>query len=363
MMKNGSILRWLTLSVVFMFMISTPVSAFQDLSAEDEAYERIMQLRETGVISGVDGEFQGDRLLTFAEGIQMLVRGMELNLDGYMFIKEPLASDYYDLVPGDAWYAESFITAAVLGLGIEREVDPHAVMTREQYAHYLMKALSLTGNYPFTKMFFVIKDQDEINPDYSHSIQLLLNGKIIRLDEESAFHPKREITRREAAVMLADAIDFKNRHQIIQSGEDPESDGTVSFEVTRVTEDVNKVTVSWGEQPHPGYGISVAGIEFSHEDMIATVYYKLSYPDPERMYPQVIVYPKAVTYIPSEYQVKITQKVADQHPEPDTDTESGTGSDRDTDTNTDTNTDTDAETDPPADTDTDSDTNSNHDES
>jgi len=322
-MTTRKLLRWFALSIAVMLMLSTPVGAFQDLSQDEVAYDKIMMLRDLGVISGVNGDFRGDKELTYAEGIHMLVKGMELNLDGYAFIKRPEASDSYDHIPEDTWYTGSFITAAVLGMGLDREVDPQAVLTREAYAHYLMTALGMTGNYPFTKMLYVIQDQDEIDPSYAHSIQLLLNGKITRLDDEGSFRPKQEITRKEAAIMLADAIEFKNRYKVLQSGVDPESDGTVSFEVTAVSEDVNKVTVSWGEQPNPGYGIRIAGIEFMDEEQKAIVYYSLSYPHPDRMYPQVIVYPKDETYVAAEYTVKIAEKDTgvEQDVEKDTDVE------------------------------------------
>jgi len=309
-MTKRKIASCFLLVAAMLLLLAAPVSAFQDVSAGDDVYDKIVKLRKRGVINGVDGRFLGDKELTYAEGITMLVRGMKLNLDGYRFIKQPEARDSYDHVPEDAWYTEAFITAAVLGLGLDREVDPNATLTREEYAHYLMTALNLTGNYPFTRMLFVIEDQDEIDPDYSHSIQLLLNARILRLDEQSAFHPKRKITRQEAAEMLADAIEFKERYEVLQSGTDPESDGTVSFEVTRVTDEVNKVTVSWGEQPNSGYGISIAGIDFDHGEKTATVRYTLSYPHPDRMYLQVIVYPKADVYVPSGYQVKITEQAA-----------------------------------------------------
>lgn len=302
-----NLLRWFIMMVVLMLVFGSQAAAFRDLTAGDEADEKIKKLQEMGILNGVNGEFQGDRDITYAEGIHMLVKGMGLSLDGIAFIKKPEARDSYDYVPEDAWYTESFIIASVLGLELPRDIDPQAVMTREAYAHHLMTALTLTGNYPFTKMYYIIQDEADLNPDYVHSIQLLLNGRIITLDEEGRFHPKQVITRKDAAVMLYDAIEFKNRYpQPILERDD--KDGEVSFEVVPVSEEVNKVTVSWGEQPHPGYGIRIVTIEFVEEYQTAVIYYELSYPDPELMYPQVIVYPEDHTYVSSEYEVIIVEK-------------------------------------------------------
>lgn len=303
-------MRWLVLALVMMLAFSSQAAAFSDLPETDEAREKIIRLQEQGIINGVNGAFFGDKELTYAEGIHMIVKGLDLSLDAHQVEKAPKAEDYYDHVPEDAWYAESLIIAAAHGLELGRDLDPHAVMTREAYAHYLIEALNTTGVYPFTLIYFVINDESEIDPAYVNNIQLLLNAGIVQLDEELNFYPKQPITRRDAALWLHDTIEFKNQSQIVQSGTDPEN-GEVTFEVTPINEEVSKITVYWGEQPHPGYGIRINAIEFVHEEMTAVVYYERLYPDPDLMYPQVIVYPKAAAYVPAGYSVVIDERASE----------------------------------------------------
>lgn len=320
-MRRSVLKKGLLLAIGILLIFCGTVSAFSDLPEQDEDREKIMNLQEMGIINGINGAFQGDKELTYAEGIQMIVKGMDLSLAAHTFIKAPETTDYFDQVPQDAWYADSFIIAAVHGLELSRDVHPNAVMTKEAYAHHLMTALFATGNYPFTKMLFPITDEDEFTPAYTTYTQLLLNGRIATLDEEGKFYPQQTMTRKDAALLLYEAIEFKNRyHDPVEEDEIdielpvtelPEPGHTrddVTFYVTPVSEEVNKVTVSWGEQPHPGYGISIAGITFDHESQTAIVQYQLSYPLPDRMYPQVIVYPEAHTYVSAEYEVKIVEK-------------------------------------------------------
>jgi len=301
-------LKVFLLMVATMFLLGVHVSAFEDIPQEDEARDKILKLRELGVLNGIGGQFQGDKDLTYAEGIQMIVKGMDLNLSAFLFIKAPEARDSFDHVPEDAWYTKSFIIAAVHGLQLDRALDPNAVMTREEFAHHLLTALDKTGPYPFTKMLFPIADEADVNPDYMPSIQLLLNAGILSLDEEGRFLPKQVITRKEAAVMLYDAMQFRRIHGPQQEEEKGKPEQEVSFEITEVNEEVNKVTVSWGERPNPGYGISISNIHFIDEYQTAVIYYRLSYPDPERVYPQVIVYPKDETYVSSAYKVVIVEE-------------------------------------------------------
>jgi len=302
------LMKVLLLMAAALVMFSVNASAFDDIPQDDEERDKVLKLQELGVISGIGGLFQGDKELTYAEGIQMIVKGMDLNLSAFLFIKAPEAKDSFDRVPEDAWYTKSFIIAAVHGLQLDRSLDPNAVMTREEFAHHLLTALDKTGSYPFTKKLFILEDEADVNPDFMHSIQLLLNGGIISLDEDGRFRPKQPITRKEAAVMLYDAMQFKNNHESQPALEEENAGSEVTFEVTEVNEEINKVTVLWGEQPNPGYGISISSIHFVDEYETAVIYYRLSYPDPDRFYPQVIVYPEDETYVSSAYKVVVEEE-------------------------------------------------------
>jgi hypothetical protein len=286
-----------SLSMALMLVFGSTASAFSDLPKGTDR-DKITSLQQRGIISGYGDEFKGEKTLTNAEAIHLIVKSTNLSLAAYSFFKAPLASDSFDRVSNDAWYADSFIIAAVNGLGLPRDFDPAAVMTREAYAHYLLTALQLQGDYAFTEMYFAIKDEADVTPDYMGSLQNLLNGKIITLPEDRAFHPKDAITRQEAAVWAHNIVQLIESHSAPAPG-DGVSVGEVSVSVDAVNDDINKVTLSRGEMPHSGYGIAITGITF--KDKTAEIHYKLLEPKEGEMYLQVITTPTADTYVSSGY--------------------------------------------------------------
>jgi hypothetical protein len=285
----------LIMMVALLVLFGTNVYAFNDLP-EGEDGRKIQALKDKGIVQGNGTTFNGDGILTNAEGVQLIVKGVELSLAAYLFIKAPQASDSFDNIPNDAWYADSFVIAAVNGLELPRNMDPKAEMSREEYAHYLFSAMMLKGDYPFTKMLYVIEDEQDINSDYNHSIQLLLNAKIIELNDTGHFLPKNKITRQEAAVMLYNTMEFMSAHQLPIPQDGIIVEENVTFVTEKVNEEVNKVTLSWGEQPNAGYRITIEQIVFTDESN-AVIKYQLHYPEEDQMYAQVITTPEASVYV------------------------------------------------------------------
>lgn len=190
---------------------------------------------------------------------------------------------------------------SVDSITIPKDINPSQSMSKQMFAHHLFEAIQTTGEYHYIQIYLLIEDAKLIHTNYMNSIQGLLISKIVDLDENQKFHPKQPMTKKLANDMIQKAIQFIEEHQ--GNHHPGYDDDSVSSVVEKVNEDINKVTVSWGEQPHPGYGISIAQIVFDQD--VAIVYYQPHYPDPDMMYPQVIVYPKASTYVDSKYQVEI----------------------------------------------------------
>jgi hypothetical protein len=290
--------KWVTIlsaTALLCTLSANSVLAFSDLDAAEK--EPILQLKERGIVAGVDSEHFAPRgKISFAQSISMIVKGLNLNIDTLRFIKQPLASDYFTNVPNDAWYAEAFMIAKLNGLEIPKDVDPNVTITREQYADLLIHAMEKKGQFPLVKMFIVFADEDQINSAYQGAVQRMYLYKIAKLDEDRKANPKREMTRGEAAVLLNNAIQFVEAHMVKQS--QPEQ-GEVKVTVEQVNADVNKVTLS-REMPSPGYGFAITGITFQ-ADGTATIAYSVSQPKPGMMYPQVITEAKAVTYVASQF--------------------------------------------------------------
>lgn len=281
------------------------VFAFQDLSG-DPAEAKIRALEQQGAISGISTTlFDPQSAITYAQAVQMIVKGFDLRMDHLNFIKEPKASDYFTHVPDDAWYTQGFLVAQLNGLPIPQDVNPYATMTKEAYADLLYHALEAAERpFPIIKIYILIADEADVDGDKMGSVQNLLILKITELDENQQFQPKASITRSESSAWLYNALEFvKKRSENI----DPPRQEDVDMTIEPIDDEVNKVTLSWGEKPNGCYGISIEKIEFDAANQEAIIHYILHTPEPTAQCTQVITYPKVSTFVGSHYEVKLQQ--------------------------------------------------------
>ncbi|WP_328803485.1 S-layer homology domain-containing protein [Paenibacillus silvestris] len=272
-------------------------TAFAFSDVESGQAEAINALRDRGVVSGVDHEhFAPKGKISYAQSVQIIVKGLDLNIDLLRFVKQPLASDFYTNIGNDSWYAEAFIIAHYNGVDLPKDVNPNASITREQFGALLMNALEKKGNFPMINIKPAdVKDADQITPEYQGALQRMLAYKIAALDNNGKLSPKAEITRGEAATWVYNASKVLDAHTQV-----PAPTETVAVNVEKVSDDVNKVTLSRESKPTAGYSIEITGIQFG-ADGNAVVSYKLVDPQPDSMNAEVITEPKAVTYISSKY--------------------------------------------------------------
>ncbi|GAB1531478.1 MULTISPECIES: S-layer homology domain-containing protein [Brevibacillus] len=210
----------ISLSLLALFTVSfaqpsfAATTPFTDLG-QSGAKDKILSLQQQGVIKGVDdSKFAPNETITAAQGIQLMVNAFDLSLAAITFVKAPQATDYFSKADNDAWYAESLIIAAVNGLELPNDLDPNAEWTREQFIHQLMKVMETKGNLPMIKLVPVeIRDDEELTVDYQGSIQRALARDIIELDKENKLHPKKPVTREEAAEMIYNALAYLKSHK------------------------------------------------------------------------------------------------------------------------------------------------------
>jgi len=291
--------KWFAATAAACLLTGTVASgamAFDDL-ADVPGAQKIQELKERGVINGVGANrFAPHERLTAQAAIPLIVKGLELSLAQYQFEKAPLAGDYFTNVADDAWYAHEFVIARVNGIPIDRDIDPNAEVTREQFVHWLMSGIAAKGDYAFAMIYIMMQDEDEVSGDFMGSIQNALVSGIVELNENGEFRPKDPITRAEAAVMLRNAIHFVETVEPIEPLDDPIASGELTVREENLGNGVRQVTLSLGEKPHPGWSVQIVGIDFPGEKR-AVIRYSLREPDPAAFYPMVLTYPKAVTYV------------------------------------------------------------------
>ena len=270
--------------------------AFSDLKG-DPAEAKINALHEKGIINGMThSKFAPKFRITYGQAVQIIVSGLELKAQP----SNSKPSDFFDHVNDKAWFASAFLTAKQNGLSVDRSVNPNGTITRAQFAHLLTQGLLSKGNFPVTKMYFEITDADKLPAEINNSLQILLNTHIISLEAGSKFRPNDAITRGEAAVWVYDAAEFAKK--VITPA--PQTPAPVydkaEVAIVKAADGVNKVSISVNNLPNPGYGLAIQKIEFN-KDKTAVIYYSITTPDPDKMYPQVISKATVATFLADDY--------------------------------------------------------------
>lgn len=201
------------LSFSFGSQLSAADSQFKDLN-NVSGKEKIISLKDQGLLKGVsDTQFLPSSKVTAAQGIQLISGGLQLSLAVIDFNKAPQASGLFTHVKDTAWYAGAFINAHYNGVEIPKDIDPAKALTKEEFTHMLIQGMEKAGVLPMIKIAPAnIADDSELEPSYQGSIQRSLVYKVNTLDANEKFHPKKEITRAEAAVMLYNALEYLNAH-------------------------------------------------------------------------------------------------------------------------------------------------------
>lgn len=273
-------------------------SAFSDMKGH-AAESKINALHQNGIINGITSDrFAPKSKLTYAQGLQFIVSGLKLSPQNTTGSK---ASDYFDKVKDNAWYASAFVAAKQSGLSLDKSIDPNAAMTRIQFAHLLTQALQSKGNFPVTLMYANITDGGKLSTAEMNSLQILVNTRLITLEKNNTFRPNEPVTRAEAAVLIYDAAKFAK--EVItpdDSATAPVNDYKAAVTLEKAATGVNKATVTVENLPNPGYGLSIERIEFG-ANQTAVIYFKVTAPPAGSMNLQVISSATAVTYLPEGY--------------------------------------------------------------
>ncbi|MBC7961147.1 MAG: S-layer homology domain-containing protein [Vallitaleaceae bacterium] len=201
------------LTITFAGHSFAATNAFTDLE-NVSSKDIIIELQDKGFVKGVGNDlFAPSATLTAAQGIQLIVNVLDLNLDLIRFFKEPLATDYFKNADNDAWYANALIIASVMSMELPADLDPNQQWTREEFTHYLVRTMESHNNLPKIKIVAAqVKDGDEITPDYSGAIQRGLHYGIVQLDADGKFNPKDHLSRADAAGEIYKAMKYLEAH-------------------------------------------------------------------------------------------------------------------------------------------------------
>lgn len=161
------------------------------------------------IVNGsADGTFDPNRTVTRAEFVAMVVRALGL-------AEKPQFSSYSDVGPNEVWYAGAIGAASAAGL-IEGYADgsfrPDAVVTREQVAVILVRAVRYAGELPRqdTSGLELFTDHAQVSDWAKGSASELLAAGMIEGVGNAAFAPQAYATRAQSTVLLNRMLHYLN---------------------------------------------------------------------------------------------------------------------------------------------------------
>jgi hypothetical protein len=182
------------------FAAANPFTDINTIPSKD----KIIELYNGGVIKGTGNSlFNPDGTITAAQGVQMIVNAFDISLAKFLFIKAPLATDWYKKADDKAWYADALIRAGANDIGLPADLDPNAKWTKEDFTYYLVTAMEAHYNMPMINMMYIeTADESDMTIEYQGAIQRSMKYNITSLDQDKKFYPKKQLTRAEAAEMI-----------------------------------------------------------------------------------------------------------------------------------------------------------------
>lgn len=200
------------LAIVFFSFIPSAF-AFSDVGNGDGKKE-ILALKERGIASGVGKDkFAPEKELTYAEALTFIARTFGWTLDDEG--KNEKASSYFPNVGDDKWYAESFLLASKQGISLDKNVQPERAITKEEFVHFVFQAMTKKYELYFIELYKMFDDEQEVAPEFMTSVQKMIISDITPL-ENNRFYPKKNLNRKEGAIILYRTLEFLSKQKLIE---------------------------------------------------------------------------------------------------------------------------------------------------
>jgi len=179
------------------------------------AEQDIQLVSSLGLMNGTGSSEQGlvifspDGRVNRAQLAAVLQRTFQLDYAQIRFIKAPLASDYYQDVDNDAWYANGVLMCAINNIfDAGNDFYPNYSVSRLEVARSIKRSFDARGiNVPMIMMMPVFSDTDLLSQDDMNAVVFVNNTGIMK-GEEQLFRPEREVTRAELAEVLSRCLNL-----------------------------------------------------------------------------------------------------------------------------------------------------------
>lgn len=227
---------------------------------------------------------------------EKLVKTLDLNLDGFRFLKPPAVSEFYDDVKVEESYADAVMILVYNQVvnSSDREFRPADIILREELAEMIGNLMrhQPRKNLVEPSCELVVKDLAKAEAKAADDIKLVIGLNIMHLNQDGNFQPKQGLTPTEVQGIL------KSLENLVGV-----NDTEVTAQIITNKEGGRELELSWGEKPSSGYKIFVIDIELDKNTLI--VKYDTKEPTPGSYNSTVITEPKDSKPIPANYPAQL----------------------------------------------------------
>ena len=208
--------RAMTFFLVLLLLLCTPAFAAAEPATGDFAdiqghwaEGEIRTACNLGLMSGVGTTaqrfkiFNPEAAVSRAELVSVLERTFQLDYGNIRFIKEPVASDYYQDVEDKAWYSGALVLCAINGI-LDDDVDfkPGEPVTRIEVARAIWRSFTAKNIIvPMTRMMPIYADTGSLTDEDRNAVVFVSNTGIMKGDGGN-FRPGEPVKRAELARVL-----------------------------------------------------------------------------------------------------------------------------------------------------------------
>lgn len=205
--------KWLIFVLAFSLLIGSQPTLLAKLSPGDYidvqkhwAQEVVQEVSARGIMQGTGTNEQGfktflpDKATTRSQAAAVLVRTFALDTGGKTYIKQPLASDFYQDVDNQAWYANAVLMCAINGvLKSSDTFYPDQPVSRLEMALAVQQSFNARQiSIPIIQMLPVYDDTNDLQPGEQNAVAFVTFTGIMK-GYGSYFRPGDNMTRAELA--------------------------------------------------------------------------------------------------------------------------------------------------------------------
>mgnify|MGYP003812739293 FL=1 len=173
------------------------------------AQKNISAVCNLGLMSGMGVNERGHKvfspnsLVNRAQLAVMLQRIFELDYGDKRFVKQPLASDYYQDVDNQAWYAQAVTLAAINEVfDSNNNFYPQQAVTRIEVARTIHRCVNAKGlNIPMIMLMPYYQDMEGLSQEDTNALVFASNTSLMKGDSQY-WRPHDNITRAELATLI-----------------------------------------------------------------------------------------------------------------------------------------------------------------